>query len=373
MDSSNKYVIDAEKTGKFIKYLRESHNMTQEELADKIFLTRKAVSKWETGRSVPSIDTLTLLSEILDVSFEELIAGEFLKYHGKKDMKYIFKSLSTKWRKVLYIGLPLLFLIVGIIYFVYNLNADKVYLINYEDENFTISNGAIFLSKKGSYVNIGNIYSDLKNIDSSTVFNVTLYYVLKDRKIELIHFNSEKAISVDKDTYVLLKDLERSHKFSNLYFEIKFTDKDGQTNSYDLALVVIKSPNNKIDNVFGDDALPVLHVESDNSEEIDLSFLFALDEEDLDKCYFGKKIKVDGKEYGISYDKDSLVVTIKYKRENRIMIYLKLKRIIFLNDLETIELNESMTINKSSLNEENYKLLLNIVKSLREVACSHLK
>lgn len=372
MDSSNKYVIDAEKTGKFIKYLRESHNMTQEELADKIFLTRKVVSKWETGRSVPSIDTLTLLSEILDVSFEELIAGEFLKYHGKKDMKYIFKSLSTKWRKVLYIGLPLLFLIVGIIYFVYNLNADKVYLINYEDENFTISNGAIFLSKKGSYVNIGNIYSDLKNIDSSTVFNVTLYYVLKDRKIELIHFNSEKAISVDKDTYVLLKDLERSHKFSNLYFEIKFTDKDGQTNSYDLALVVIKSPNNKIDNVFGDDALPVLHVESDNLEEIDLSFLFALDEEDLDKCYSGKKIKVDGKEYGISYDVKSKMFTIKSRNENILIIYMFSKSISFKN-LESITLDSSLKTKSYNLGSDNFELLTKIVKSLQQVACGHLK
>ena len=48
--------IDPIKTGKFILELRVAHNLTQEELGFKVFISRKSISKWETGRCCPSID-----------------------------------------------------------------------------------------------------------------------------------------------------------------------------------------------------------------------------------------------------------------------------------------------------------------------------
>lgn len=63
-------------TGAVIKRLRENKKMTQEELAQKIFVTSKAVSKWETGNGFPDIGLLESLGKALDVSVIELLSGE---------------------------------------------------------------------------------------------------------------------------------------------------------------------------------------------------------------------------------------------------------------------------------------------------------
>lgn len=63
-------------TGAVIKRLRENKKMTQEELAQKIFVTSKAVSKWETGKGFPDVGLLEALGKVLDVSVIELLSGE---------------------------------------------------------------------------------------------------------------------------------------------------------------------------------------------------------------------------------------------------------------------------------------------------------
>ncbi len=67
----NQYV-----TGTMIKRLRESKNMTQQQLAEKISVSDKAVSKWETGRGYPDVSLLEPLAKALGVSIIELFSGE---------------------------------------------------------------------------------------------------------------------------------------------------------------------------------------------------------------------------------------------------------------------------------------------------------
>lgn len=59
-----------------IKDLRKKKNMTQDELAEKLNVTRQAVSNWENGKTQPDIETLTQLAEAFDVSVERLIYGK---------------------------------------------------------------------------------------------------------------------------------------------------------------------------------------------------------------------------------------------------------------------------------------------------------
>lgn len=68
--------MNAEKTGRFIAELRGELGLTQRELADKIGVTDKAVSKWERGRGFPDIAILETLSKELGVSITELMSGE---------------------------------------------------------------------------------------------------------------------------------------------------------------------------------------------------------------------------------------------------------------------------------------------------------
>ena len=53
--------------------IRKQHNLSQEQFAEKLYITRQAVSRWETGKSVPNIDTLKLISEKFGVSADQLL------------------------------------------------------------------------------------------------------------------------------------------------------------------------------------------------------------------------------------------------------------------------------------------------------------
>lgn len=71
--------MDKYVTGAVIRKLRERKNMTQEELADKAFVSSKAVSKWETGQGFPDISLLEPLAKALDISVIELLSGEDIR------------------------------------------------------------------------------------------------------------------------------------------------------------------------------------------------------------------------------------------------------------------------------------------------------
>lgn len=67
------YEIDKVKFGAFISELRKEKGITQKELAQQLYLSDKAISKWETGHSVPDITLLVPLAEILEVTVTELL------------------------------------------------------------------------------------------------------------------------------------------------------------------------------------------------------------------------------------------------------------------------------------------------------------
>ena len=62
-------------TKDIILELRTKKGLSQEELAEKVFVTRQAVSRWENGETVPNIDTLKLLSKMFDVSINTLLGS----------------------------------------------------------------------------------------------------------------------------------------------------------------------------------------------------------------------------------------------------------------------------------------------------------
>lgn len=65
--------MNIEKIGEFISKRRKECNLTQEALANKIYVTNKAVSRWENGKSLPEIETLYLLSKELNTSVNEIL------------------------------------------------------------------------------------------------------------------------------------------------------------------------------------------------------------------------------------------------------------------------------------------------------------
>ena len=69
--------------GERIYKLRTEKNLSQGELADALEVSRQSISKWETNGSVPELDKLVKLSEIFDISLDELITGKE-KAEGQK-------------------------------------------------------------------------------------------------------------------------------------------------------------------------------------------------------------------------------------------------------------------------------------------------
>ncbi|SBW08504.1 putative Xre family DNA-binding protein [uncultured Eubacteriales bacterium] len=61
-----------------LQQLRKQKNLTQEEVADMLFVSRTAISKWESGRGYPSIDSLKAISALFSVSIDNLLSGEEL-------------------------------------------------------------------------------------------------------------------------------------------------------------------------------------------------------------------------------------------------------------------------------------------------------
>ncbi len=68
--------MDQIKIGQFIAELRKSKNLTQAQLAEKLGVSNKSVSRWETGKNMPDVSLFIPLCDLLDISVNELIIGE---------------------------------------------------------------------------------------------------------------------------------------------------------------------------------------------------------------------------------------------------------------------------------------------------------
>lgn len=76
--------MDQYKIGRFIAENRKQKNMTQEMLGEKLGVTNKTVSRWETGKYMPDLDTIPVLCDELDISVNELLCGERLNDNYNK-------------------------------------------------------------------------------------------------------------------------------------------------------------------------------------------------------------------------------------------------------------------------------------------------
>lgn len=78
--------MDQEKIGRFIAELRKEKNLTQQELADKLNVTDRAISHWENGRRLPDISLLKELGEVFNVTIDELISGKRMTADEQKKL-----------------------------------------------------------------------------------------------------------------------------------------------------------------------------------------------------------------------------------------------------------------------------------------------
>lgn len=78
--------MDQERTGRFIASCRKEQGLTQAAIAEKLGITDRAVSKWETGRSLPDASIMQELCDLLKININELFTGERLGMDKYKEM-----------------------------------------------------------------------------------------------------------------------------------------------------------------------------------------------------------------------------------------------------------------------------------------------
>ncbi len=166
--------MDYEKIGKFIKKLREDRKWSQEALADKLFCDRTKINKIENGKRYIKIDDLILLSEIFELSMEELISGEKQDKNNKSRLEITFKEYlkaqNTRIKKLriviisLIIIMLLCFSLLAITYFFQNYKSIRIYRFYGKSENYEVNDGLLILSKDKIYLKIDAIIPEVEEV-----------------------------------------------------------------------------------------------------------------------------------------------------------------------------------------------------------------
>ena len=79
--------MDIMKIGKYLQKLRKEKNLTQEQLAEKMNVSRRTVSRWETGSNMPDLDILLELSDFYEVDLREILRGERKSERMNEELK----------------------------------------------------------------------------------------------------------------------------------------------------------------------------------------------------------------------------------------------------------------------------------------------
>ena len=184
--------------GKFIQQLRKKKNLTQKELADQLFVTDKAVSKWERGLSFPDVTILNSLADILGVEASEILNGQL-----KEDQKLNSHThISKKKKMVLFL---LLFILVCVVIF------------------------WIFFKQKDSFP-----YQFVTTEELECSAKAKLYYQEGDRKIYTYCLSSIKV--KEGENLLELKNFiqKKNYNLDEMIQQLTYTDGlwDGGTNIY---------------------------------------------------------------------------------------------------------------------------------------------
>ena len=86
--------MNQKKIGRFLKELRKEMGITQEEFAEKLDVSSRTISRWETGANMPDISLLVNIAEIFNVSIPEIINGERKSEIMEKETKKVAEAMS---------------------------------------------------------------------------------------------------------------------------------------------------------------------------------------------------------------------------------------------------------------------------------------
>lgn len=232
--------MNYKKIGNYIKKKRTEKNYSQYTLADELFISREAISKWERGVSLPDISILSKLAQILDVTIESILLGEDIKKNQDTFIKQFLSliKVNTKLKKYIFTFICLLLiLVIGFFcyYFFVNYNSMSVYSFKSDmNNNVYIKDGLFIVTNKKLIFKGGYIEGREKGTNNirNNLQEVYIYYELNGEKVNIWGYNSEQSFYRDNiinekkgyDEYFYSDDIELM--MNNMYVSIKAFDKE---------------------------------------------------------------------------------------------------------------------------------------------------
>lgn len=194
--------MNQEKIGKFIAQCRKDKNLTQQQLAEQLGISDRAISKWERGLNLPDASLYKPLCEILDITFNELFSGERIKEENYKEvadnnllnalensaftLKEKIEYFKNKWQKEHFFEL-ILSMIIIVFFIIYGFIKDND--IQYLFMIVGFISGIIENNRMMSYVE-KHAYGKQENI-SMVQFNQYME-AMKEFKKQMKQFSSKK-------------------------------------------------------------------------------------------------------------------------------------------------------------------------------------
>lgn len=86
--------MDQQKIGRFLKALRKGSGLTQEQLAERLGVTNRSVSRWETGSNLPDLDLLIELADLYQVELREILDGERVREQMDKEIEETARKVA---------------------------------------------------------------------------------------------------------------------------------------------------------------------------------------------------------------------------------------------------------------------------------------
>lgn len=375
--------MDSNKIGIFIKQLRSDNSMSQTELAKQVHVGREAVSKWERGITIPDSANMISLSDLFNVSIDELMYGEYKTEENKEAVENIrmeiyddrnatnIKLKNTS--KKLLIAIILLF--VGILsfliyYFFYTYDSVKIYTIESKKDDISLSDGLLIITPENIYFRLGII----NGIDEEEISKVALYYDNNGEK-KFIYQDSSPKDYIIRDyigynEYFEIKD--KDVVFDCLYLDIYLKDaiktlKLNKTEDYSNRTLTFPKREKISD---GAEAQITEKVDNELIRKIKKQFSC---EDDCD--IYTHKIVVNKKSYELYYIDDTYNLLIEWQEEKDIYNSIEYdtinKNFIYHksdSDLNYIDecLYEGNNQSNNTCNDSIMKLINTIIKSIED-------
>lgn len=330
----NFMVMDYKKIGQFIAKLRKEQKMTQEKLAELLFVDRTTVSKWEQGQNNISTEILLKCAKIFNVTLNEMIIGEKLNKTNINEINDVTVTMIRKSnifkRYLIFSLIFILLLLVSFLsyYFVNNYNSIIVYEIHGESEDFSIHDGLMIISKEKAYITVGNIV----NLNGNDIISTKLYYIKNNEKI--IFYENDGAVESYTTNYVdsLFQYDDLKYVVSNMFLEIVY----GDNNFLNLKLELKKSYSNN--NLF-----------SKNKESLKQEDINNLDD-DI-PSFIKENYKFNEEEGSYSYEKTEQGALVKYTYFYEANVYV-IEEIYSDYNLQFVYSYPDITYTKRSSNRE---------------------